>query len=118
MLREHRLEAAGPAVANFLFVRVGDADALNDALLRQGVIVRPMGSFGAPDALRISAGTPEEVAFLAGPLAPSISPSPLEVDSRYVFVELRRDRGREAQNHGLTLGYPPPAGARRGARLL
>ena len=64
-LREHGLEPAGPAVANFLFVRVGDAEALNDALLRQGVIVRPLGPFGAPDALRITAGTPDEIAFLS-----------------------------------------------------
>jgi histidinol-phosphate aminotransferase len=64
-LRDHGLDPAGPAVANFLFVRVGDAGGLNDALLRQGVIVRPMGSFGAPDALRITAGTPDEIAFLA-----------------------------------------------------
>jgi len=69
VLREHRFDPAGPAVANFLFVRVGDADALNDALLRRGVIVRPMRSFGAPDALRITAGTPEEVAFLGSALA-------------------------------------------------
>jgi len=69
LLREHRLEPAGPAVANFLFVRVGDADGLNDALLRRGVIVRPMRPFGAPDALRITAGTPEEVAFLGDALA-------------------------------------------------
>jgi histidinol-phosphate aminotransferase len=61
-------EPAGPAVANFAFVRTGDAGALNDALLRRGVIVRPMGSFGAPDALRITAGTPEEIAFLESAL--------------------------------------------------
>jgi len=64
VLRDHGLHPAGPAVANFLFVRVEDAVGLNDALLRQGVIVRPLGSFGAPDALRITAGTPEEIAFL------------------------------------------------------
>ena len=64
-LREHGLDPVGPAVANFVFVRVGDADTLNDALLRRGVIVRPMGAFGAPDALRITAGTPDEIAFLA-----------------------------------------------------
>ena len=69
VLRSRGFEPAGPAVANFLFVRVGDADALNEALLRRGVIVRPMRSFGAPDALRITAGTPEEVAFLADALA-------------------------------------------------
>jgi histidinol-phosphate aminotransferase len=68
-LREHGYEPAGPAVANFLFVRVGDAASVNDALLRRGVIVRPMGAFGAPDALRITAGTPDEVAVLAEALA-------------------------------------------------
>ena len=69
VLREHRLEPAGPAVANFAFVRVTDADALNDALLRQGVIVRPLASFGARDALRITAGTPDEIAFLGEALS-------------------------------------------------
>lgn len=63
-LREHGLEPAGPAVSNFLFARVADAEALNDALLRKGVIVRPLGPFGAPDALRITVGTPDEIAFL------------------------------------------------------
>jgi histidinol-phosphate aminotransferase len=68
-LRAQGLEPAEPAVANFLFVRVGDAEALDDALLRRGVIVRPMGPFGAPEALRITAGTPDEIAFLADALA-------------------------------------------------
>jgi histidinol-phosphate aminotransferase len=69
-LREQGLEPAGPAVANFLFVEVGDeAPALFDALLHQGVIVRPMGGFGAPGALRITVGTPEENAFFAEALA-------------------------------------------------
>jgi histidinol-phosphate aminotransferase len=63
-LRDHGLEPVGPAVANFVFVHRGDAEALNDALLRKGVIVRPLGPFGAPDALRITAGTPDEIAFL------------------------------------------------------
>ena len=74
VLREHSLEPAGPAVANFAFVRVSDAEGLNDALLRQGVIVRPLRSFGAPDALRITAGTPDEVAFLGDALAALASP--------------------------------------------
>jgi histidinol-phosphate aminotransferase len=69
VLRAHGLEPAGPAVANFAFVRVPDAEGLNDALLRQGVIVRPLASFGAPDALRITAGTPDEVAFLGEALS-------------------------------------------------
>ena len=66
ILRDRGLEPIGPAVGNFLFVDVGtDADELNQALLRRGVIVRPMGSFGAATALRITAGTAEEIAFLA-----------------------------------------------------
>jgi histidinol-phosphate aminotransferase len=69
-LREHGLEPAGPAVANFLFVEVGgDARPLFEALLRQGAIVRPMGAFGAPGALRITVGTPDENAFFAEALA-------------------------------------------------
>ena len=67
-LRERGLDPVEPAVANFVFVRAGDALGLNDALLRQGVIVRPLGSFGAPDALRITVGRPEEIAVLADAL--------------------------------------------------
>ena len=70
VLREHGLEPAGPAVANFLFVEVGEeAPRLFDALLRQGAIVRPLGGFGAPGALRITVGTPDENAFFADALA-------------------------------------------------
>jgi histidinol-phosphate aminotransferase len=69
-LREHGLGPAGPAVANFLFVEVGDdAPVLFDALLHQGAIVRPMGGFGAPGALRITVGTPDENAFFADALS-------------------------------------------------
>ena len=69
-LREHGLETAGLAVANFLFTEVGDeALPLFEALLRQGAIVRPMGGFGAPGALRITVGTPDENAFFAEALA-------------------------------------------------
>lgn len=69
-LRAHGLEPAGPAVANFVFTEVGDdAGPLFQALLRQGAIVRPMGAFGAPGALRITVGTPDENAFFADALA-------------------------------------------------
>lgn len=68
VLRERGLDPATPSVANFLFVQVEDAAALNDALLRQGVIVRPLAPFGAPDALRITVGRPEEIDFLASAL--------------------------------------------------
>jgi len=73
-LEDAGLTFAGPAVANFLFVRVGDAESFAEALLRQGVIVRPLGPFGADDAVRITAGTHDEIAFLAGALA-ALEPS-------------------------------------------
>jgi histidinol-phosphate aminotransferase len=73
VLRAEGLDPLGPAAANFFFVDVGtDAAGLNDALLRRGVIVRPMGSFGAPSALRITAGSREEIAFLAEQLAAAL----------------------------------------------
>jgi len=60
----------GPAVGNFLYVDVGeDAEALFDALLREGVIVRPLAGFGAPTAIRVTVGTDDEHAFLADVLA-------------------------------------------------
>jgi histidinol-phosphate aminotransferase len=74
VLRGHGLEPAGPAIANFVFVEVGgDAASLNEALLRHGVVVRPLASFGAPGALRITAGTPEEIGILDGALAAVVS---------------------------------------------
>jgi histidinol-phosphate aminotransferase len=55
------VRVATPAVANFLFVDVGeDATAVFQALLREGVIVRPLAAFGAPSAIRVTVGTPEE----------------------------------------------------------
>ncbi len=65
VLRAQGYDPAGPAVANFVFVEVGEAAALGDRLLHEGVIVRPMSPFGAPGALRITAGTPDEIAFFA-----------------------------------------------------
>ncbi|HSK15285.1 MAG TPA: histidinol-phosphate transaminase [Gaiellaceae bacterium] len=55
------LTVAEPAVANFLYVEVGgDSRAVFEALLREGVIVRPLGPFGAEDAVRVTVGTVEE----------------------------------------------------------
>jgi histidinol-phosphate aminotransferase len=65
----HGLEPASGQVANFLFARVAaDSQQLYEALLREGVIVRPTAGFGAPDAIRITVGTPEEHGFLADAL--------------------------------------------------
>jgi len=69
-LRAHGFEPAGPAVGNFLYFDTGaDARVLFDDLLHEGVIVRPLAGFGAPTAVRITVGTPDENAFLAAALA-------------------------------------------------
>jgi histidinol-phosphate aminotransferase len=69
-LRDNGLEPAGPAVANFLFAETGDdCRPLFEALLAEGVIVRPLHGFGAPEAIRVTCGTPDENAFFAAALA-------------------------------------------------
>ena len=68
-LCEHGLEVVPGAVGNFVFVEVGeDAAPLYEALLREGVIVRPCRGFGAPGAIRVTVGTPEEIAFFSDAL--------------------------------------------------
>jgi histidinol-phosphate aminotransferase len=66
LLLRHGFACVGPAVANFVYAESGEDDArpLFDALLREGVIVRPLAGFGSPDAIRVTVGTPEENAFL------------------------------------------------------
>ena len=50
-----------PSVANFLLVDVGrPGRQMTDALLRMGVIVRPVEGYGFPTHLRITIGTPKE----------------------------------------------------------
>jgi histidinol-phosphate aminotransferase len=66
VLREHGLDTVGPAVGNFLFAEIGDdSRALFEALLREGVIVRPTQGFGAPGAIRVTVGTDDDHRFLA-----------------------------------------------------
>lgn len=49
-----------PSQGNFVLAEFGDAAAWNQALLRQGVIVRPVGGYGYSRHLRISIGTTAE----------------------------------------------------------
>ncbi|MCB2227426.1 MAG: histidinol-phosphate transaminase [Desulfarculaceae bacterium] len=50
-----------PSQANFVLVKIGaNAPAVADELLKRGVIVRKMVSYGLPEHLRISVGLPEE----------------------------------------------------------
>jgi len=59
-----------PSSGNFVLFRVGQDDGagarVNLALLKKGIIVRPVGNYGLPQWLRVSIGLPEEnAAFLA-----------------------------------------------------
>jgi histidinol-phosphate aminotransferase len=66
ILARHGFVCVEPAVANFVYAESGEVDArrLFDALLREGVIVRPLAGFGSPGAIRITVCLPEENAFL------------------------------------------------------
>jgi histidinol-phosphate aminotransferase len=63
------LTVAAPAVANFVYVEVGeDSRPVFEALLREGVIVRPLAPFGAAGAIRVTVGTSEENDLFAAAL--------------------------------------------------
>jgi histidinol-phosphate aminotransferase len=69
LLRDAGYDVVEGSVGNFVYVALGeDAQTVFDALLRQGVIVRPLAGFGAPDAIRVTVGTSDEHAFLADAL--------------------------------------------------
>ncbi|PLX43615.1 MAG: histidinol-phosphate transaminase [Deltaproteobacteria bacterium] len=50
-----------PSDANFILALVGDGDALFEAMLDEGVIIRSAASFGAPGWVRVTIGLPEEL---------------------------------------------------------
>lgn len=55
-----------PSHGNFVTFAVGDGAAVNQKLLKQGVIVRPIGGYGLPNHLRVTIGLETENArFLA-----------------------------------------------------
>jgi histidinol-phosphate aminotransferase len=49
-----------PSVANFVLVKVGDGKETFEAMLRKGIILRAMGSYGLPEWIRISVGTMDQ----------------------------------------------------------
>ncbi|MEO8103758.1 MAG: histidinol-phosphate transaminase [Betaproteobacteria bacterium] len=46
-----------PPFGNFITFRIGSANTVFQALLKQGVIVRPIAGYGLPDWLRVTIGT-------------------------------------------------------------
>ena len=74
------LAVASPPVANFVYVETGeDSRVLFDRLLREGAIVRPLGPFGADDAIRVTVGTREENEFFAAALARVLQRTPTSI---------------------------------------
>lgn len=65
-----------PSHGNFLLVRVAGSGAgaapIYEALLRAGVIVRPVTNYGLPDWLRVTVGLPEENARFLTALAAAL----------------------------------------------
>ncbi|MFA6313170.1 MAG: histidinol-phosphate transaminase [Sterolibacterium sp.] len=49
-----------PAHGNFVTFRAGDAAGVNQRLLKQGVIVRPLANYGMPQHLRVTIGLETE----------------------------------------------------------
>ena len=49
-----------PSYGNFITFRAGDAATVNQKLLKQGVIVRPIAGYGLPEWLRVTIGTEAE----------------------------------------------------------
>jgi len=49
-----------PSAANFVLVKVGDGNAIFQAMLRKGIILRAMASYGLPEWIRISVGTMDQ----------------------------------------------------------
>jgi histidinol-phosphate aminotransferase len=49
-----------PSFANFVLVNVGDGRDVFQQLMKRGVIVRDMNSYGLPEWIRVSIGTREQ----------------------------------------------------------
>src|ERR1700761_3234417 len=68
-----------PSCGNFVMVRVGSDDGagarVNLELLKQGVIVRPVGNYGLPQWLRITIGLAEENAAFLAALEKTLAPA-------------------------------------------
>jgi len=62
-----------PSVANFMLIRVGDGGRVFDAMQRNGVIVRPVKSYGLPEWVRVTVGTREQNERLLATLAAALA---------------------------------------------
>lgn len=61
--------------ANFIMVNVRDADHVFQTLLRRGIIIRSLKSYGLPEWVRVSIGTPEEMARFEAEFQSALPPA-------------------------------------------
>ena len=71
---EQKLKGLGydvlPTWTNFIAIEVGEESReFARRLRKQGVLVRPLGAWGAPTSIRVTLGTPEQNHFLVQALA-------------------------------------------------
>jgi histidinol-phosphate aminotransferase len=63
-----------PSLANFVLIETGrPAAPIYDALLRRGVIVRPMGAWGLPTCLRVSIADDDQMSRVVGALCEALA---------------------------------------------
>lgn len=63
-----------PSLANFVLIETGrPAAPIYDALLRQGVIVRPMAAWGLPTCLRVSIAADDQMGRVVGALCAALA---------------------------------------------
>ena len=89
--------AVVPSDANFVMLPLASAEearALTEALLREGVIVRPLEAFGLPQCIRVSTGTDEDNHALRGggkgAIMQTLTESPAEAAEGFSAAERHR----------------------------
>jgi histidinol-phosphate aminotransferase len=65
---EHLNAPTFESQGNFVLADVGDGQAVADAAMDRGIIVRDCSSFGLPECVRITCGTPEQMERAVGVL--------------------------------------------------
>lgn len=72
-----------PSEANFVLTLWPSAEAADfvvEALLREGVIVRPMAGYGVPNGVRITIGSEEQNELLLSAMRKAVAPSVVEAE--------------------------------------
>ncbi len=93
-----------PSAANFLLIDVGDGAQVYEALLRDGVIVRPMGFYGFTRHIRVTIGTPAENERFIAALARALGRGGVTVKAAA--------RGGEAESGSAAAGAEPGVATR------